>query len=299
MSRYRRTLAGPFGLGLLLAGFGTALPVAVHHVWAPPAPEATATDFPSHLRHVRQSLTSVAEHWLGDLRQPAASSEIGDGALKSGFTAAGAGLAVITAPIPVDVDRTPLGSAGASARLTRNIQAELQRVGCYGGRLHGTWDQPTRSAMLAFKDSIGLGLRVTGPDYVLLTVLQGQSGVACGRSCAPTSGASPACQRPPVVAETVSPERVRPEDRPHSASFATPQALPTTLGPWPRDSRASRSVSLADTAALQQPVDTREILPTITGKSSVPKSVTRPAPGPERTKAATAEAVRQGARDSP
>ena len=292
MSRYRRSMAGPFGLGLLLAALGTALPVAVHHVWAPPAPEATATDFTSHLRHARQLLASVAEHWLGDLRQPSPSNDAGEGALMSGFTAAGTGLAVISAPIPVDVDRTPLGSGDTSARLTRTIQLELQRVGCYGGRIHGTWDQPTRSAMLAFKNSVGLGLRVTGPDYVLLTVLQGQSGVNCGRPCAPAPGAASSCQRPPVMADGVSPERVRSEESPHVASLAT-------LGPWPRNNRASVSESLADTAALQQSLDVREAFPATPVKSFVAKSIMRPALAPERTRAATAEAFRQGGRDSP
>ena len=294
MSWYRRTLAGPFGVGLLLAALGTALPVAVHHVWAPPAPEATATDFSTHLRHVRQSLASVFDHWLGDLRQPSAASEAGEGALMSGFTAAGAGLAVITAPIPVDVDRTPHSGAETSARLTRSIQAELQRVGCYGGRIHGTWDHPTRSAMLAFKGSIGSGLRITGPDYVLLTMLQGQSGVTCGRPCGPASGVHPSAQCPSVVASSASADRAHFGDRTPSAAFVTPPTLPTSLGPWPRDGRASIPARSADPLALQQSADALEVVPTPAAKYSPPKSVARPAPVPQRTREAAAATAPQG-----
>ncbi len=256
MSRYRRSLAGPFGTGLLVAGLATAACIGVHHMWAPPAPESAATDATSVLQSARLSVAATVEHVFGAPRQTMPSSESFDGSLKPGLTAAGAGLAVISTPVPVDVG-TYSGVSGvdASARLTRTIQAELQRVGCYTGRAHGTWDQSTRSAMLAFNDATRVKLRVSGPDWVLLTVLQGQSGPACARPCVTLSGEAATCAPSSMV--TAAPSAA-PANAPHSPVAATASTLQYSAVPiatsteaWARDARLTVGPSSTETGAVQ------------------------------------------------
>ena len=106
-------------------------------------------------------------------------------------------------------------------------------------------------------------------------------------------GASAQC--PSVVASSASADRAHFGDRTPSAAFVTPPTLPTSLGPWPRDGRASIPARSADPLALQQSADALEVVPTPAAKYSPPKSVARPAPAPQRTRAAAATTGQQGA----
>lgn len=67
--------------------------------------------------------------------------------------------------------------------LSRTIQGELKRVGCYDGEIDGVWAGSTRKAMKSFTDRINASLPVEEPDYILLTLLQGHSSRACGTGC--------------------------------------------------------------------------------------------------------------------
>jgi len=67
--------------------------------------------------------------------------------------------------------------------LAREIQRELRRVGCYRGEINGLWTAQTRTAMKAFVDDANAVLPVDQPDQVLLSLLQGEHGTACGPSC--------------------------------------------------------------------------------------------------------------------
>ncbi|MGQ0456633.1 MAG: hypothetical protein ACT4OU_06190 [Hyphomicrobium sp.] len=75
------------------------------------------------------------------------------------------------------------GDAVTRAELARDLQRELIRVGCYGGEINGAWTASTRRAMAAFNERVNATLPITEPDYILLTLVQGQSGVVCGASC--------------------------------------------------------------------------------------------------------------------
>lgn len=73
--------------------------------------------------------------------------------------------------------------AAPGERLTRAIQAELRRVGCYTGDVDGDWGPATRRAMQAFNDRVNASLPIAQPDYILLTLLQGHAARACGAAC--------------------------------------------------------------------------------------------------------------------
>lgn len=73
--------------------------------------------------------------------------------------------------------------AAPGERLTRAIQAELKRVGCYTGDVDGDWGPATRRAMQSFNDRVNASLPTSQPDYILLTLLQGHTAQACGAAC--------------------------------------------------------------------------------------------------------------------
>lgn len=71
----------------------------------------------------------------------------------------------------------------ARRELVRDLQAELKRVGCYAGDINGVWSPSTRKAMAGFTDRVNATLPVEEPDFILLTLVQGHSGKACGVAC--------------------------------------------------------------------------------------------------------------------
>jgi len=78
----------------------------------------------------------------------------------------------------------------ARRQLSRDLQAELRRVGCYSGPLDGQWNQSTRKAMSSFNQHVNAMLPVEEPDYVLLTLVERYMDRACGQGC--TAGQAPA-----------------------------------------------------------------------------------------------------------
>jgi hypothetical protein len=71
--------------------------------------------------------------------------------------------------------------------LTREIQRELKRVGCYDGEIDGKWHPRSRAAMKTFADQVNVQLPVDRPDSVLLRLAQAYQGNACGSSESNTS----------------------------------------------------------------------------------------------------------------
>ncbi len=75
------------------------------------------------------------------------------------------------------------GDGEARVQLTRDLQRELQRVGCYDGEVTGNWTPSTKRAMGTFMDRVNATLPMEEPDYILLTLVQGHTAAACGTEC--------------------------------------------------------------------------------------------------------------------
>src|SRR5215471_20707326 len=67
--------------------------------------------------------------------------------------------------------------------LTRELQKELRRVGCYEGEISGTWSESTRRAMKTFLERMNARLPIEEPDAVLYSLLKGQQQPVCGTAC--------------------------------------------------------------------------------------------------------------------
>jgi len=65
-------------------------------------------------------------------------------------------------------------------RLVRDLQTQLKRVGCYHGETNGDWGASSKRAMADFNDRVNATLPFEDPDYILLTLVQGHLGKACG-----------------------------------------------------------------------------------------------------------------------
>jgi hypothetical protein len=96
--------------------------------------------------------------------------------------------AVVTLPAKVPKMEEPSTLAVAvsapptAESLVHGLQRELTRVGCYEGASDGIWNASTRRAMAAFIERVNAKLPITKPDPVLLALVQGHQGLACG-SC--------------------------------------------------------------------------------------------------------------------
>lgn len=99
-------------------------------------------------------------------------------------------------------ERKP-ASDDASRRLAASIQTELKRVGCYRGDVDGTWGTASQRAMKDFNQRIKATLPTEQPDYILLTLLQGHSTLACGAHCpqGEVEAADGRCKSRALVAE--------------------------------------------------------------------------------------------------
>ena len=81
------------------------------------------------------------------------------------------------------------------ATLTRQLQRELKRVGCYSGDINGVWTTSSRLAMKAFVDHANASLPIHAPDPVLLSLVRSHPDGTCaapcppGRVCEPTAPA--------------------------------------------------------------------------------------------------------------
>lgn len=87
------------------------------------------------------------------------------------------------APEPAVRPTTP-GSASAmrfddAVSVTRAVQTELKRAGCYQGPVNGVWSVPTRKAMAEFTTLVNARLPVDRPDSVLLVLLETHNTTSC------------------------------------------------------------------------------------------------------------------------
>jgi peptidoglycan hydrolase-like protein with peptidoglycan-binding domain len=105
------------------------------------------------------------------------------------------------------------------AALTRELQRELRRVGCYGGEINGVWTTSSRLAMKTFVERANAALPIDNPDPVLLSLVQGYRDRACGVACPPgqTATRGGACLPDAVAAKA-------PPEAPPDAKGASPDA---------------------------------------------------------------------------
>jgi hypothetical protein len=78
---------------------------------------------------------------------------------------------------------------GDRVSLTRALQFELKRVGCYSGDINGVWTTSSRMAMKSFTGHVNASLPIDTPDYVLLSMVQGHQGQACAPGAATAKAA--------------------------------------------------------------------------------------------------------------
>jgi hypothetical protein len=118
----------------------------------------------------------------------------------------------VTAPTPEPAFKP----AGSSARyedaisVTRAVQRELKRAGCYSGPINGVWSASTRAAMGEFTARVNARLPVDRADPVLLALLETHNKISCTGDC--SMGAAEGCtQRASLPAE--KPDDARSERR--------------------------------------------------------------------------------------
>ena len=71
---------------------------------------------------------------------------------------------------PLSVQTVPPPLEGVS--LTRALQRELKKIGCYQGDINGVWTSATRQAMKAFTHLANAKLPIDQPNHILLALVQ-------------------------------------------------------------------------------------------------------------------------------
>lgn len=107
------------------------------------------------------------------------------------------------APVPAALPKT-LAPTDPEARykLVLDIQQQLKRVGCYWGRMDGSWGLATKDAMKDFTNRVNAALPLDEPDYVQLTLVQSHAERTCGACPAGQSlSASGRCVGLPITAQ--------------------------------------------------------------------------------------------------
>ena len=84
----------------------------------------------------------------------------------------------------VDPAARPVASAPAprgepTVVLVQQIQAELNRLGCYDGTIDGQWSDATRRAMQALGERVSVLRPVDTPDYIMLALARSHSSAVC------------------------------------------------------------------------------------------------------------------------
>jgi hypothetical protein len=174
-------------------------------------------------------------------------------------------LRIAEAPPRVPVDHNKAERAAPLDRegLTKEIQRQLKRVGCYGGAITGAWSPTVRQAMKAFTDRVNATLPVEQPDAILLALVQNHRQVACSASCPPGQAiaGNGRCQPIALVARAKNPHapaRAATSTResapggvsePSAVAEDPPMGRMSLAGPLPPAKRATRLRRTASPAA--------------------------------------------------
>lgn len=114
---------------------------------------------------------------------PSAVEAIANAAVAPAPPPAAAGTVVAALPSPAAPGvAAPSATSGQSA-LTRNIQLELIRLGCFAGDADGEWSADTRASMARLNKAAKAKLNAGAPSTATLAVLQKRKGRACPMEC--------------------------------------------------------------------------------------------------------------------
>lgn len=132
-----------------------------------------------------------------------------------------------TVPAPTPARRSAHDETEAAPQfedavsLTRGVQKELKRAGCYGGPVNGVWNGATRAAMGAFTTRVNARLPIDRPDPVLLALLETHRGTTCAPGGSketlaraentPTARMQDAARLTPVALESDAPRATKPD----------------------------------------------------------------------------------------
>lgn len=111
------------------------------------------------------------------------------------------------APVPPPVPAAKaLPPASDHEAITRELQKELRRVGCYDGPITGVWTPSVRQATKDFTDRVNATLPTDQPDNILLMLVQGHQDKVCGKPCPTGQGLSQdgRCLPSAILARTVN-----------------------------------------------------------------------------------------------
>jgi hypothetical protein len=177
------------------------------------------------------------------------------------------------------------GDDDARRELTRDLQKELKRVGCFDGEVSGTWSPASKKAMSAFMDRVNATLPVEEPDYILLTLVQGHSAQACGKGCPPGQGLSNdgRCQPRAILAQSArkSDDRKPVEKRTADVKPLEPNSIQTGTLAKPQGPAAS-SWSTTTVASAEPPkseVSKQQVPPQVPMAQIIVPPTSAPLPG--------------------
>ncbi|HYD14768.1 MAG TPA: hypothetical protein VEA77_00065 [Hyphomicrobium sp.] len=201
----------------------------------------------------------------------------------------------VTAPAPTPAVK-PSGPNTSSAprfedaaSITRAVQSELKRAGCYSGPVNGIWTASTRAAMGEFTARVNARLPVEHPDPVLLALLETHNKISCtaecsvsvdgGRGCVPR-GSVKIREELASIEETGATASMR-----DSPSVPLPGAVPThtaeDLGYSDGDHRAPNPIAAVQATSTSAETDDASLDDAAVVPSPVP--VPQRAANPTRT----------------
>jgi hypothetical protein len=101
------------------------------------------------------------------------------------------------------------GDSSTRYELIRDLQRELKRVGCYWGRIDGSWGSGSKNAMEEFIARVNATLPMKEPDYILLSLVQNHPGRVCGDDCpsGQSIGRGGRCVPNAILAQSKKPPR--------------------------------------------------------------------------------------------
>lgn len=199
----------------------------------------------------------------------------------------------VTAPAPT-------AASTSLTELTKAIQDELRRVGCYSGAVTGEWSEPTRKAMRQFVERVNATLPVDQPDHILKMLVQGHPGNACGEASCPSGqkiSTSGRCLPNAVVAQrpTLLPRRAATQKaelaESKSASSETSVRSAAANADGHRNAVAQAPTTSSWSTSVAQVNDLPVVAPTpLPGRMSVgaprpSSSESSPQPGPALSRA--------------